>query len=63
MHIYLTNFNLLRASHGFTSARILHTEGPDDLHGHGTHIAGTAGGTVHGVAKQANLVSVKILGI
>ena len=48
-----------RAVYGFTSPFI--EEGPDDLHGHGTHIAGTAGGTVYGVAKQANLISVKIL--
>ena len=49
-----------RAIHGFTSPWI--EEGPDDLEGHGTHIAGTAGGTTYGVAKQANLISVKILG-
>ena len=48
-----------RAVYGFTSPFI--EEGPDDLNGHGTHIAGTAGGTVYGVAKQANLISVKIL--
>mmetsp|Transcript_39513 Transcript_39513/g.104253 ORF Transcript_39513/g.104253 Transcript_39513/m.104253 type:complete len:648 (-) Transcript_39513:97-2040(-) len=32
-----------------------------DRHGHGTHCAGTAGGTVHGVAKEAFLHSVKAL--
>jgi subtilisin family serine protease len=31
-----------------------------DSHGHGTHVAGIVGGLHHGVAKQANLISVKI---
>lgn len=32
-----------------------------DCNGHGTHVAGTVGGTVHGVAKAAKLVAVKAL--
>lgn len=32
-----------------------------DGHGHGTHVAGTAAGTAHGVAKQANIVGVRVL--
>jgi oryzin len=28
--------------------------------GHGTHVAGTIGGSTYGVAKKANLVSVKV---
>ncbi len=32
----------------------------NDCHGHGTHVAGTIGGTGHGVAKLVNLVSVKV---
>ena len=32
-----------------------------DGNGHGTHVAGTVGGTVYGVAKQVNLVSVRVL--
>ncbi len=32
-----------------------------DCNGHGTHVAGTVGGTAHGVAKQAKLVAVKVL--
>ncbi|KAL2819406.1 subtilisin-like protein [Aspergillus granulosus] len=31
-----------------------------DSVGHGTHVAGTIGGTTYGVAKQANLLSVKV---
>ena len=32
-----------------------------DCAGHGTHTAGTIGGTVHGVAKQVQLVAVRVL--
>jgi subtilisin family serine protease len=36
--------------------------GPVDGNGHGTHCAGTAAGTLHGIAKNANIVAVKVLG-
>jgi subtilisin family serine protease len=32
-----------------------------DCHGHGTHVAGTVGGTVYGVAKNVGLVAVRVL--
>ncbi|MCC3651589.1 S8 family peptidase [Streptomyces sp. S07_1.15] len=32
-----------------------------DGHGHGTHVAGTIAGTSHGVAKQADVVGVRVL--
>lgn len=32
-----------------------------DCSGHGTHVAGTLGGAAHGVAKDVNLVAVKVL--
>jgi len=32
-----------------------------DCNGHGTHVAGTVGGTKYGVAKQVTLVSVRVL--
>jgi subtilisin family serine protease len=32
-----------------------------DCNGHGTHVAGTVGGTAHGVAKSVDLVAVKVL--
>jgi len=35
-------------------------EVPDDLEGHGTHVAGIAAGVTYGVAKKANIVSVKV---
>jgi subtilisin family serine protease len=33
-----------------------------DCHGHGTHVAGTIGGTGNGVAKAVKLVAVRVLG-
>ncbi|KAG6831207.1 hypothetical protein H0H87_005923 [Tephrocybe sp. NHM501043] len=34
----------------------------EDVHGHGTHCAGTAAGTHVGVAKNASIIAVKVLG-
>jgi subtilisin family serine protease len=33
----------------------------DDCHGHGTHVAGTIGGTTYGVAKAVSLIAVRVL--
>ena len=33
-----------------------------DKKGHGTHVAGTVGGTKYGIAKKCNLIAVKVLG-
>ena len=35
--------------------------GTDDCNGHGTHVAGTAAGRVHGVAKGSAVVAVRVL--
>ncbi|MFN2396354.1 MAG: S8 family serine peptidase, partial [Bacteroidales bacterium] len=32
-----------------------------DGNGHGTHVAGTVGGSIYGVAKQVNLIAVRVL--
>ncbi len=34
---------------------------PDDEHGHGTHVAGTIGGTEYGLAKGVKIVGVRVL--
>lgn len=33
----------------------------DDCHGHGTHVAGTTGGSMYGIAKGVSLVAVRVL--
>ncbi|MEW1656013.1 MULTISPECIES: S8 family peptidase [unclassified Streptomyces] len=48
-----------RASYGFNA--IDNSDKAEDDNGHGTHVAGTIGGTAHGVAKKVKLVAVKVL--
>jgi serine protease len=45
---------------GFTA--INDGQGTNDCNIHGTHVAGTVGGTTHGVAKAVTLVPVRVLG-
>ncbi|ORZ31831.1 peptidase S8/S53 domain-containing protein [Catenaria anguillulae PL171] len=47
-----------RAVHGFSADP---TWPATDDNGHGTHVASTVAGYVHGVAKRANIVAVKVL--
>lgn len=48
-----------RVRWGFSA--INDANGAVDCQGHGTHVAGTVGGTVAGVAKSVNLVAVRVL--
>eukprot|EP00659_Diplonema_papillatum_P016737 gene16737-25695_t len=44
-----------------SGANFVGTSGTDDRNGHGTHCAGTVGGTKSGISKSVNLVAVKVL--
>jgi subtilisin family serine protease len=48
-----------RIGNGFTS--ISDGQGTNDCNGHGTHVAGTTGGSTYGVAKQVTLHPVRVL--
>ena len=48
-----------RVESGFTA--IADSYGTTDCHGHGTHVAGTIGGSTWGVAKAVSLVAVRVL--
>jgi subtilisin family serine protease len=41
---------------------IADANGTEDCNGHGTHVAGTVGGTTYGVAKGVTLIPVRVLG-
>ena len=67
VHAYIVDTGV-RASHqqftgrmgnGFTAVN--DGNGTTDCHGHGTHVAGTTGGTTYGVAKQVTLHAVRVL--
>lgn len=48
-----------RVGSGYTA--ISDANGTNDCNGHGTHVAGTVGGTTYGVAKGVQLVPVRVL--
>ena len=48
-----------RATLGFNAFTTAATNG--DCNGHGTHVAGTVGGSTYGIAKQVRLVAVRVL--
>ncbi len=68
VHAYIIDTGI-RLTHSQFSGRIGNgydavTSGGNagDCNGHGTHVAGTVGGTVHGVAKGVTLHPVRVLG-
>ncbi|MEO7430065.1 MAG: S8 family serine peptidase [Acidimicrobiales bacterium] len=48
-----------RASSGYDAVDV--GTAADDCNGHGTHVAGTVGGSTYGVAKAVSLVAVRVL--
>ena len=48
-----------RVGSGFTA--ISDSYGSGDCHGHGSHVAGTVGGSTYGVAKAVSLIPVRVL--
>lgn len=66
VHAYIIDTGI-RSTHGEFSGRIgagydaVDGGAPDDCHGHGTHVAGTVGGSTYGVAKGVTLHAVRVL--
>lgn len=67
VHVYILDTGI-RATHTQFAGRvgpgydfISNDATPEDCHGHGTHVAGTVGGTTYGVAKNVTLHAVRVL--
>ena len=68
VHVYILDTGLNFGHIDFSGRAVLGTDvswftTPDgvDCNGHGTHVAGTIGGTTYGVAKKVQLVVVRVL--
>jgi subtilisin family serine protease len=65
VHVYILDTGIRFDHQDFGGRAVLGLDaigsGGVDCNGHGTHVAGTVGGTTYGVAKKAQLVAVRIL--
>lgn len=65
--VYVVDTGILTTHPDFGARAVSGTDTIDndanatDCNGHGTHVAGTIGGTGHGLAKQARLIGVRVL--
>jgi subtilisin family serine protease len=67
VHMYVIDTGVLGTHNEFTGrmgngyTAISDGRGTTDCNGHGTHVAGTTGGTTYGVAKQVTIHAVRVL--
>jgi subtilisin family serine protease len=61
VHVYIIDTGI-RPTHSQFGTRANTVYGSNDCNGHGTHVAGTIGGSTYGVAKGVRLHGVRVLG-
>ena len=66
VRVYIVDTGILTAHEQFTGRALagfsaFGDNNPEDCNGHGTHVAGTIGGSTTGVARGANVVPVRVL--